>query len=147
VTDSLVEIDGRQLKLSNLEKVLYPETGFAKGEVIDYYARIAPAILPHLYERPVTRMRAYLDAMDAATAFQAAARQSPDKAWALHDKMYENNTALTRADIEKYAEAAGLNMARFKKDWDDPKIKAEVEEDSKIGTAAGANGTPTFPSC
>ena len=83
-------------------------------------------------------------AMDAATAFQAAARQSPDKAWALHDKMYENNTALARADIEKYAEGAGLNMARFKKDWDDPKIKSEVDEDSKTGTAAGANGTPTF---
>jgi protein-disulfide isomerase len=83
-------------------------------------------------------------AMDAATAFQAAARQSPDKAWVLHDKMYENNTALARADIEKYAEAAGLNMARFKKDWDDPKIKADVDEDSKTGTAVGANGTPTF---
>ncbi len=83
-------------------------------------------------------------AMDAATAFQAAARQSPDKAWALHDKMYENNTALARADIEKYAAGVGLNLARFKKDWDDPKIKAEVEEDSKTGTALGANGTPTF---
>jgi protein-disulfide isomerase len=83
-------------------------------------------------------------AMDAATAFQAAGRQSPEKAWVLHDKMYENNTALARTDIEKYAEAAGLNMARFKKDWDDPKIKAEVDEDSKTGTAAGANGTPTF---
>jgi protein-disulfide isomerase len=83
-------------------------------------------------------------AMDAATAFQAAARQSPEKAWALHDKMYENNTALARTDIEKYAESAGLNMARFKKDWDDPKIKAEVDEDSKTGTALGANGTPTF---
>jgi len=83
-------------------------------------------------------------ALDAATAFQAAARQSPEKAWALHDKMYENNTALARADIEKYAEAAGLNMGRFKKDWDDPKIKAEVDQDSKVGTAAGANGTPTF---
>src|SRR5450432_3619249 len=83
-------------------------------------------------------------AMDAATAFQAAGRQSPEKAWALHDKMYENNTALTRADIEKYAEATGLDMKRFKKDWDDPKVKSEVDEDSKIGTAAGANGTPTF---
>jgi protein-disulfide isomerase len=83
-------------------------------------------------------------AMDAATAFQAAGRQSPEKAWALHDKMYENNTALARADIETYAAAAGLDMNRFKKDWDDPKIKSEVDEDSKIGTAAGANGTPTF---
>jgi protein-disulfide isomerase len=83
-------------------------------------------------------------AMDAATAFQAAARQSPDKAWALHDKMYENNTALARTDIEAYAKGVGLDINRFKKDWDDPKIKAEVDQDSKAGTAAGANGTPTF---
>jgi protein-disulfide isomerase len=83
-------------------------------------------------------------AMDAATAFQAAARQGSDKAWKLHDKMYENNTALTRADIEKYAGEVGLNVAKWKKDWDDPKIKDEVSQDMKIGTAAGANGTPTF---
>ena len=51
-------------------------------------------------------------AMDAATAFQAAARQGPDKAWKLHDKMYDNNTALTRADIEKYAGEVGLNVAQ-----------------------------------
>ena len=43
-----VEIDGRQLRLSNLDKVLYPEVGFTKGEVIDYYARIAPTMLPHI---------------------------------------------------------------------------------------------------
>jgi protein-disulfide isomerase len=83
-------------------------------------------------------------AMDAATAFQAAARQGPDKAWKLHDKMYENNTALTRADIEKYAGDVGLNVAKWKKDWDDPKVKDEISQDMKIGTAAGANGTPTF---
>ncbi|HEY7371916.1 MAG TPA: thioredoxin domain-containing protein [Polyangia bacterium] len=83
-------------------------------------------------------------AMDAATAFQAASRQGHDKAWKLHDKMYENNTALTRADIEKYAGEVGLNTGKFKKDWDDPKVKAEVEEDQKAAGAAGANGTPTF---
>src|SRR5580698_275487 len=83
-------------------------------------------------------------AMDAASAFQAAARQGADKAWKLHDKMYENNTALARADIEKYAGDVGLNVARWKKDWDDPKIKDEVSQDMKVGTAAGANGTPTF---
>jgi len=83
-------------------------------------------------------------AMDAATAFQAAGRQGADKAWKLHDKMYENNTALTRADIEKYAGEVGLNVAKFKKDWDDPKVKAEVAEDQKVGNQVGANGTPTF---
>jgi bifunctional non-homologous end joining protein LigD len=52
-----VEVDGRRLSLSNLTKVLYPETGFTKGEVIDYYARIAPVLLPHLAGRAVTRKR------------------------------------------------------------------------------------------
>jgi bifunctional non-homologous end joining protein LigD len=53
----LVEVDGRKLPLSNLDKVLYPATGFTKGEVIDYYTRIAPVLLPHLADRAVTRIR------------------------------------------------------------------------------------------
>lgn len=52
-----VEIDGRQLKLSNLDKVLYPKAGFTKAQVIDYYSRIAPALLPHLKNRPLTLKR------------------------------------------------------------------------------------------
>jgi bifunctional non-homologous end joining protein LigD len=52
-----VEVDGRQLKLSNLDKVFYPETGFTKGQVIDYYTRVAPALLPHLQGRPLTMKR------------------------------------------------------------------------------------------
>jgi protein-disulfide isomerase len=83
-------------------------------------------------------------AMDAASAFQAAARQGADKAWKLHDKMYENNTALTKADLEKYAGEVGLNVGKLKQDWDDAKIKADIAEDMKVGTAVGANGTPTF---
>ncbi|MGH3712153.1 MAG: non-homologous end-joining DNA ligase [Micromonosporaceae bacterium] len=50
-----VEVDGRALELSNLDKPLYPE--FAKAEVIDYYTRVAPVLLPHLADRPVTRLR------------------------------------------------------------------------------------------
>ena len=52
-----VEVDGRALDLSNLDKVLYPEAGFTKGEVIDYYTRIAPVLLPHLADRALTRIR------------------------------------------------------------------------------------------
>ena len=52
-----VAVGNRQLKLSNLDKVLYPETGFTKGEVIDYYTRVAPALLPHLVDRPITLKR------------------------------------------------------------------------------------------
>jgi bifunctional non-homologous end joining protein LigD len=50
-------VDGRKLRLSNLDKVLYPKPGFTKGEVIDYYARISPALLPHLRGRPLTMKR------------------------------------------------------------------------------------------
>lgn len=56
-TSTTVDIDGKQLTLTNLEKVLYPEAGFTKGEVIDYYARVAPAMLPHLGDRCVTFVR------------------------------------------------------------------------------------------
>jgi bifunctional non-homologous end joining protein LigD len=52
-----VQVDGRQLTLSNLDKVLYPEAGFTKGEVIDYYTRIAAVLLPHVQDRPLTFKR------------------------------------------------------------------------------------------
>src|ERR671935_399236 len=52
-----VEVDGRQLRLSNLDKVLYPAVGFTKGQVIDYYTRIAPVLLPHLRHHPLTLKR------------------------------------------------------------------------------------------
>ncbi|WP_299052179.1 non-homologous end-joining DNA ligase [uncultured Nocardioides sp.] len=52
-----VEVDGRTLTISNLDKVLYPRTGTTKGEVLDYYARISPVLLPHLAGRAVTRIR------------------------------------------------------------------------------------------
>jgi bifunctional non-homologous end joining protein LigD len=54
---SKVEIDGRTLELSNLDKVLYPESGFTKGEVIDYYARVAPAMLTHIGDRGISMHR------------------------------------------------------------------------------------------
>ncbi len=53
----LVDVDGRRLRLTNLDKVMYPGTGTTKGEVIDYYSRVASAMLPHLRGRPVTRIR------------------------------------------------------------------------------------------
>ena len=55
--ETVVDIEGRHLKLSNLDKVLYPEAGFTKGQVIDYYVRIAPVLLPHLRSRPLTMKR------------------------------------------------------------------------------------------
>ena len=65
----LVEVDGHRLSLSNLGKVLYPETGLTKGEVIDYYTRIAPVLLPHLAHRPLTVKR-YPNGVDAPFFFE-----------------------------------------------------------------------------
>jgi bifunctional non-homologous end joining protein LigD len=56
-TATEVAVDGRRLRLTNLDKVLYPTTGFTKGQVVDYYARIARVMLPHLHDRPVTMVR------------------------------------------------------------------------------------------
>lgn len=53
-----VEVDGRELSLSNLDKLLYPAAGFRKADVVDYYRRIAPVVLPHLAGRPPTLVRA-----------------------------------------------------------------------------------------
>ena len=53
----LVRVDGQQLELSNLDKVLYPAAGFTKGEVIDYYTRVSPVLLPHIEDRALTRIR------------------------------------------------------------------------------------------
>jgi bifunctional non-homologous end joining protein LigD len=52
-----VDVEGRTLKISNLGKVLYPRTGTTKGEVLNYYAQVAPVLLPHLKDRAVTRIR------------------------------------------------------------------------------------------
>jgi bifunctional non-homologous end joining protein LigD len=73
-----VEVDGTRLTLSNLDKALYPGHGFTKGEVIDYYARIAPAMLPHLKDRPATRLR-YPDGVDGQSFFEKnAPPHTPD---------------------------------------------------------------------
>jgi bifunctional non-homologous end joining protein LigD len=74
VTDSAVEIQGKHLKLSNLQKVMYPATGFTKQQVIDYYARIAPAIIPHLAGRALTRKR-YPDGVEGEPFFEKNAPQ------------------------------------------------------------------------
>ncbi|MET8077068.1 non-homologous end-joining DNA ligase [Streptomyces sp. NPDC005303] len=64
----ITEVEGRRLALSNLEKVLYPATGFTKGEVLHYYATTAEVLLPHLRDRPVSFLR-YPDGPDGQVFF------------------------------------------------------------------------------
>jgi bifunctional non-homologous end joining protein LigD len=67
--DQIIEIEGRQLKLTNLDKVLYPAAGFTKGQVIDYCARIAPVLVPHLKNKPLTLKR-YPNGVDSMPFFE-----------------------------------------------------------------------------
>ena len=69
----VVEIDGRELSVTNLDKVLYPD-GFTKAEVIDYYVRVAQAMLPHVQGRGVT-LRRYPNGVDGTSFFE---KRSPD---------------------------------------------------------------------
>jgi bifunctional non-homologous end joining protein LigD len=75
-------VDGRELTVSNLDKVLYPATGFTKGQVIDYYARVAEVMLPHVADRPLTVKR-YPNGVDRTFFFE---KHLPDHApsWVHH---------------------------------------------------------------
>ena len=72
--DSTIEVQGKQLKLSNLDKVLYPAVGFTKQQIIDYYVRIAPAMVPHLTGRALTRKR-YPNGVDEEFFYEKNAPQ------------------------------------------------------------------------
>lgn len=82
-TSQVVDIEGKHLKLSNLDKVLYPAAGFTKGQVLDYYVRISPVLLPHLKDRPVT-MKRYPEGVD-------------------HEFFFEKNAPMHRPDWVKTA--------------------------------------------
>ncbi len=67
----LVTVEGRELELTNLEKVLYPAAGFTKGQMVDYYREIAPVLLPHLRGRPLT-LRRFPDGVEQEGFFEKA---------------------------------------------------------------------------
>jgi bifunctional non-homologous end joining protein LigD len=77
-TEQIVDIGGRRLKLTNLEKIFYPSTGFTKGQTIDYYARIAPVLVPHLTNKPLTLKR-YPNGVNEEPFFEKnATKHRPD---------------------------------------------------------------------
>jgi len=93
-----VEVDGRKLTLSNLDKVLYPEAGFTKAQVIDYYLHVAPALLPHIAGRAVTIKR-YPEGVDGDFFFQKnAPPHRPD--WVPTAKIPSPGSTKSRETIE-----------------------------------------------
>lgn len=88
-THSTLEVDGTSVAVSNLDKVLYPETGFTKGDVIDYYIRIAPVLLPYLKNRPITLKR-YPDGVEGFFFYE---KQCPS-----HRPKWVKTTAVPKSD-------------------------------------------------
>jgi protein-disulfide isomerase len=80
--------------------------------------------------------------MPAAIAAEAAGRQG--KFWEMHDKIFENQKALSDASYLAWAGELGLDLEKFKKDLADPAVKKMLEDQQKQGMVLGARGTPAF---
>jgi len=93
-----VQVEGRRLVLSNLEKVLYPEAGFTKAQVIDYYLRVAPALLPHIAARPLTLKR-FPEGVDGEFFYQKSA-PAHRSAWVPTARIASPGSAKSRETIE-----------------------------------------------
>jgi bifunctional non-homologous end joining protein LigD len=89
--NSVLHIEGRDVPVTNLAKVFYPSTGFTKGQVIDYYIRVSPVLLPHLYQRPLNLKRY----PEGVTKFFFYEKQCPS-----HRPDWVNTTGVKRADGE-----------------------------------------------
>jgi bifunctional non-homologous end joining protein LigD len=101
----MVDVDGHRLELSNLDKVMYPAAGFTKGEVIDYYTRVADTVLPHLVDRPLTRIR-YPDGVGRAGFFEKNAPAGMP-AWVRHEVLPAPGSAAGRETVD-YVVVDGL---------------------------------------
>jgi bifunctional non-homologous end joining protein LigD len=137
-TKTLTEVAGRRLTLSNLEKVLYPAVGFTKAGVIDYYARVAPVMLPHLARRAVTMVR-WPDGVEAESFFE---KRCPPHApeWVHTAPAYEDVNACVvdeTATLVWMANLAALELHTLQATVDDPDHPTSMVLDLDPGPPAG----------
>jgi bifunctional non-homologous end joining protein LigD len=94
----VVDVEGRSVALTNLDKVLYPQVGFTKAQVIDYYTRVAPVLLPHLAGRAMTRKR-YPDGVEGQVFFEKnAPRGTPE--WVRTERLPSPGSSKGRETID-----------------------------------------------
>ena len=84
----------------------------------------------------------HADAEGASRAVKAAKKQN--KEWALIDKIFENMRALKPADLEGYVSGVGIDVTKWKADFESPEIKKQVQDDVDAGKGAGVRGTPSI---
>ncbi len=99
-------VDGRELSVTNLDKVLFPQHGFTKGRLIDYYMRIAPVMLPHLRGRPLT-MRRFPDGVEGKSFFEKhIPSHAPDWVHSVDVPSNDGKDAITYALVDDLATLA-----------------------------------------
>lgn len=105
-------------------------------QIMDTYGKDVRVVFKH------NPLPFHKDALPAAEAALAAREQN--KFWQMHDKLFENQRALGRAELEKYAAELKLNLGKFKAALDKNAHQAEIQEDQKLARSLGASGTPSF---
>jgi bifunctional non-homologous end joining protein LigD len=124
----VVEIQGRRLQLSHLDKVLYPRAGFTKAQVVDYYARIGPVMVPHLADRPVTLVR-WPDGVDQESFFEKRC-PSHAPAWLRSAAVSEDLTQCVLDDLPSLVWAA--NMAALELHTPQARVASPDRPDSMV---------------
>ncbi|MDP9006251.1 MAG: non-homologous end-joining DNA ligase, partial [Actinomycetota bacterium] len=138
---AVIEVEGRALTLSNLDKVLYPTTGFTKAEVLDYYARIAPVLLPHLGDRALT-LRRFPDGVEGGSFYEKnCPRHRPDWVGVHSISGDEGTIRFCRIDslaaLTWVANLAALELHTSMARADDPDAPTMVVFDLDPGAPAG----------
>ncbi|MEX0665940.1 MAG: non-homologous end-joining DNA ligase [Acidimicrobiia bacterium] len=135
---TVTEVDGRRLTLSNLDKVMYPATGLTKAGVVDYYARIAPAMVPHLRRRAVTMVR-WPDGVDGQSFFEKRCPpHAPD--WVTTAPVDSDLVACVVDDVATLvwmANLAALELHTLQATVDDPGHPTSLVLDLDPGPPAG----------
>jgi bifunctional non-homologous end joining protein LigD len=138
-----VEIDGRRLRLSNLDKVLYPETGFTKGQVVDYYARIGAVMVPHLEDRPVTLVR-WPDGVASQSFFEKRCPSHAPK-WMRSASVSDDLVQCVLDDLASLVWAA--NMAALELHTPQARVSSPARPDAMVFDLDPGPGTSVLDSC
>jgi bifunctional non-homologous end joining protein LigD len=138
-----VEIDGRRLRLSNLDKVLYPETGFTKGQVVDYYARAGAVMVPHLEDRPVTLVR-WPDGVDSQSFFEKRCPSHAPK-WMRSASVSDDLVQCVLDDLPSLVWAA--NMAALELHTPQARVSSPDRPDSMVFDLDPGPGASVLDCC
>jgi len=138
-----VAIEGRRLRLSNLDKVLYPQAGFTKAQIVDYYARIGEVMVPHLADRPVTLVR-WPDGVDSQSFFE---KRCPSHApeWMRSAAVNDDLSQCVLDDLPSLVWAA--NMAALELHTPQARVSSPDRPDSMVFDLDPGPGSSVLDCC